>query len=51
MVLIVFVEFGSAYKGRKGTRFKLVENFSRKKSEALSSAETFTQKSLKMVAL
>jgi hypothetical protein len=44
MVLIVLFEFGSAYEGRKGTGFKLVENFSRKKSEALISSETFTQK-------
>jgi len=51
MVLIVFVEFGSTYEGKKRTGFRPVENFSRKKSEALSYSETFTQKSLKMVAL
>jgi hypothetical protein len=51
MVLIVFVEFGSTYEGKKGTGFRQIENFSRKKSEGLSSSETFSQKSLKMVAL
>jgi hypothetical protein len=51
MVLIVFVEFGSTYEGKKETGFRRIENFSRKKSEELSSSKTFTQKSPKMVAL